>query len=221
MHQVCTGTRDATSASRMANEDRSERLNIVTDDGVRLAVWLDGSPALPPLVLSSSLGTTVQMWQHQIEPLAARFRVIRYDMRGHGSSQVAPGPYTLDRLGRDVVAILDMLGIERTHFAGVSLGGMLGQWLGTHALDRIDRLVLANTSAYMGPRSTWDTRIEQVTTHGMAAIADAVVGRWFTPQFRETNPATVAAYRAMLVATPPEGYVACCAAIRDMDQRDT
>jgi 3-oxoadipate enol-lactonase len=194
---------------------------IVTDDGVRLVVETDGAAALPPLVLSASLGTGARMWSAQIEALASRFRVIRYDTRGHGRSQVAPGPYTLDRLARDVIAILDTLEIERAHFAGVSLGGMVGQWLGTHAPDRIDRLVLANTSAYMPPRSAWDARIEQVTAHGMTAIADAVVERWFTPHFRERNPATVAAYRAMLVATPPAGYVACCAAVRDMDQRDT
>lgn len=200
---------------------RTDQKEIMTDDDVRLVTWLDGAPSAPPLVLASSLGTTAQMWRPQLQALAARFRVIRYDARGHGSSQVPDGPYTIDRLARDVLAIMDGLGVHRVSFAGVSLGGMVGQWLGAHAPDRIERLVLANTSAYMGPAASWDARIEAVTRAGMSAIADGVVDRWFTPALRQREPVLVAELRAMLIATPPAGYVACCAAIRDMDQRST
>jgi 3-oxoadipate enol-lactonase len=198
---------------------RSEQLEIMTDDGVRLSVWLDGSAPRPPLVLASSLGTTAEMWHAQLTALTPRFRVIRYDPRGHGKSQHGKGPYSIERLGRDVVAILDVLGVSRAHFAGVSLGGMVGQWLGCHSAERIERLVLANTSSYMGPPSSWNARIETVTTRGMSAIAGGMIERWFTPEFRVRAPATVDTFRAMLVATSPAGYVASCAAIRDMDQR--
>lgn len=191
---------------------------ILADDA-RLAVYLDGPDGAPAVVLASSLGTTAEMWRPQVAPLATRFRVIRYDMRGHGRSQVPPGPYTIARLGRDVLAILDALGLARAHVAGVSLGGMVGQWLGVHAGARLDRLVLANTSAYMGPPAAWDARIEAIAHGGMAAIADGIVARWFTPRFVASAPATVAALRARLLATPVAGYVACCEAIRDMDQR--
>lgn len=193
----------------------------MTDDAVRLMTWIDGPSTAPSLVLAGSLGTTAQMWRRQLPALAARFRVIRFDLRGHGNSQVAPGPYSIERLGRDVLAILDGLGIRSASFAGISLGGMIGQWLGAHAPERLERLVLANTSAYMGPATIWDARIDAVTRSGMSAIVDTVIERWFTPGFCEHDPATVAELRAMLLATPPDGYAATCAAIRDMDQRST
>lgn len=195
---------------------------IPTDDGSILAISIDGPAHAPAVVLSSSLGTTAEMWRPQLDALASRFRVIRHDTRGHGSSQVprgAAGPTSIERLGRDVVAILDALEIERAHHVGVSLGGMVGQWLAVHAPARIERLVLANTAAYMGPPAAWEARIEAVLSSGMAAIADAVVERWFTPRFRAQRPEVVADLRAMLLATPPQGYTACCAAVRDMDQR--
>ncbi len=206
---------------RMARTHGRDQLEITTDDGACLAVWLDGAPSAPPLVLASSLGTTAEMWRPQVETLGARYRLIRYDTRGHGGSEVTGGPYTIERLGRDVLAIIDALGVRRIGFAGVSLGGMIGLWLATYAADRIDRLVLANTAPYMGPPAGWDARIEAVARGGMSAIANAVVERWFTPAFRKREPMMVAALLAMLLATPPAGYVACCAAIRDMDQRST
>lgn len=210
----------------MSASQRNEQKEIMTDDNVRIVTQLDGAPSSAPLVLASSLGTTAQMWRPQIQALAAQFWVIRRDPRGHGSSQVprgpyTRGPYTIERLGRDVLAILDALGVHRVSFAGISLGGMVGQWLGAHAHDRIERLVLANTSAYMGPAASWDARIEIVSRDGMSAIADGVVERWFTQKFRDRDPEIVDELRAMLIATPPAGYVASCAAIRDMDQRST
>ena len=161
------------------------------------------------------------MWAPQVAVLANRFRVVRYDPRGHGLSDSPAGTYALARLAGDVLDILEAHEISRAHLCGVSMGGMVGQWLGANAPERIDRLVLANTAAYMGPPAGWDERIERVLRDGMSAIADGVVERWFSPAFRERSPATVAEVKDMLLATSPVGYAGCCAAIRDMDQRPT
>lgn len=187
-------------------------------DGCRLAWSSDGDPAAPPLILSNSLGTDRTMWTPQLAALAERFRVIRYDTRGHGASDAPPGGYGLDRLGRDVLELADALGLTRFAFCGLSLGGMTGQWLGVRAGDRLTRLVIANSAPFMGPPSAWDARIATVRNAGMAAIAEAVVERWFTPEFR-ADPANSAAILATLRATDPQGYAGCCAAIRDMDMR--
>lgn len=192
-----------------------------TDDGCGIAYDfrpVDGSPAL---LLSPSLGTTMALFEPQIDALADRYSILRYDPRGHGQSQTPAGGYSIDRLGRDAVALLDHLAIERAHFVGVSLGGMVGQWLGYRAPERLLRLVLANTSAYMGPPAGWAARIAAVSEHGAAALADAVIERWFTPEFRTAHPSRVDHARAMLVRTDPHGYAGCCAAIRDMDLRAT
>lgn len=187
---------------------------------VRLHYRLDGSDRAPVLVLSNSLGTDLDMWEAQIAALTAHWRVLRYDTRGHGQSSVPPGPYMIAQLGRDVAALLDHLGLDRVDFAGVSMGGMTGMWLGVHEPGRIGHLVLANTAARIAPPDLWDARIEKVTAGGMAAISDAVLGRWFTPAFAAREPATIATMKAMMERTPATGYVACCAAIRDMDQRE-
>ena len=187
--------------------------------GTHLHYRFDGDRAAPVVVLSNSLGTTLDMWEPQAAALAGRHCVLRYDTRGHGQSAVPPGPYTIDVLGRDVLALLDHLGIARAAFCGLSLGGMTGMWLGVHAPQRVSRLVLANTSAWMGPPAGMDERIAAVAAGGVAAIAPAVLGRWFTPDFAAREPARVAAVRAMLEGSPAAGYVACCHAIRDMDQR--
>ncbi len=171
------------------------------------------------LLLSNSLGTSMGMWDAQLPAFATRFRVLRYDGRGHGRSGVPGGAYGLDRLGRDVLELLDALGVARVSFCGLSMGGMIGQWLGARAPERLDRMVLANTSAFMGPPSGWDSRIATVLEHGMGAVADAVLERWFTPAFLETGKAAAEAPRRMLLDTSPIGYAGCCAAIRDMDMR--
>lgn len=191
-------------------------------DGASIAWRMDGGGDAPILLLSNSLGTTHTMWDKQIDSFSSRFRVLRYDTRGHGTSEVTPGSYGLDRLGRDAVDLLDALDIKQAHFCGVSLGGMTGQWLGVHAADRLDRLVLANTAPYMGPPLSWQGRIETVLAErsgNMAAIADAVIERWFTPQFLAANPETISTMRANLLACSASGYAGCCAAIRDMDLR--
>ncbi len=188
-------------------------------DGCSLAWQMSGPEDAPVLLLSNSLGTTRAMWQAQIAPFSAHYRVLRYDVRGHGKSEVPAGAYGLDRLGRDAIELLDSLKIERTHFCGVSLGGMTGQWLGVHAPDRIDRLVLANTAAYMGPPSAWQGRISTVLSQGMAPIASAVLERWFTPEYLEAGSIVLDHLRQDLLDCPPAGYAGCCAAIRDMDLR--
>jgi 3-oxoadipate enol-lactonase len=198
-----------------------ERTTVTLGDGCRLAYRFDGPVDAPVLVLSNSLGTTLEMWTPQMAAFAEHFRVLRYDSRGHGGSDVPPGAYSMDRLGRDVVELLDILGLERVHFCGLSKGGMVGQWLGVRAPARIDRLVLANTAAYMGPPSGWQERIDTVLRDGMAAIAGALLMRWFTPEFLRRATDEVAGARTMLLATPPAGYAGCCAAIRDMDLRPT
>jgi 3-oxoadipate enol-lactonase len=179
---------------------------------------IDGRADAPVLVLSNSLGTNLAMWDAQIPALTARLRVLRYDSRGHGASAVTPGPYSIGQLARDVLMLLDGLKIGRAHFCGLSMGGMVGMWLGAHAAQRLDRLVLCNTSPRIGPPEMWKTRIESVRKGGVASIADAVIGRWFSAGFRERSPAEVARMRAMLAATSADGYVAACAAVRDMDQ---
>lgn len=189
-------------------------------DGCGIAWRLDGPPGAPVLLLANSLGTDMGLWEPQ-QALGAAHQLLRYDMRGHGQSAVPHGDYSMDRLGRDVVELLDALGLERVDFCGLSLGGMVGQWLAVREPRRVRRLVLANTSAFMGPPGAWQERIATVRGQGMAAIADAVIERWFTPGYRGAGAERSAPVRRMLLGTAPDGYAACCAAIRDMDLRPT
>lgn len=192
---------------------------LIDADGARLFYRVDGPEDAPVLLLSHSLGTDLAMWDPQAPAFEQRFRLVRYDSRGHGRSDAPPGPYTIERLGRDALTLLDALGVAKAHFCGLSKGGMVGQWLGANAGGRIERLVLSNTSAWIGAPEVWDQRIETVRAQGMAAIVPGVIDRWFTRAFQERAPDAVARIRDMLLATDPEGYVACCAAVRDMDQR--
>lgn len=174
----------------------------------------------PVVVLAHALGATLDMWRPQVEPLCAKFRVLRYDARGHGQSSVPPGPYSIAQLGTDVLRLLDAHGIERAHFCGLSMGGATGLWLGIHAPDRIDRLVLCNTAAWFGPPDAMNARIETVRTQGVAPLVEPTMERWFNAAFRAADPATVQRTREQMRATSPEGYAACCAAIRDLDLRE-
>jgi 3-oxoadipate enol-lactonase len=174
----------------------------------------------PVLVLSNSLGTDFSLWDPQMAELQRRFRILRYDTRGHGNSSAPPGEYTIEQLGRDILNLLDSLGLDRAHFCGLSLGGMIGMWLGIHAPARLNRLVLCNTAARIGTKEGWNARIATVRKDGMKSVAATVIERWFTPGFRESSPEEVAQAQRMLERTSPDGYAACCAAIRDMDQRD-
>lgn len=194
---------------------------MVTGDGCAIAYRFDGPQDAPVLILSNSLGTAMGMWDLQIPAFARHFRVLRYDSRGHGASGVPAGAYSMDRLGRDVIELMDGLGIETAHVCGVSKGGMVGQWLGVRAPERIGKLALCNTAAYMGPPAGWDQRIAAVKAGGMTPMTEPVLERWFTPEFRAGSPDAVAPVRAMLLATDPAGYAGCCAAIRDMDLRPT
>jgi len=186
---------------------------------LRVHYRFDGLADKPVLMLGNSLGTSLEMWEPQVPALSARWRLLRYDARGHGSTGVTPGPYTIPQLGGDAIAMADRLGVERFAFCGLSMGGMIGQWLGVHAGARISALVLCNTAALIGPPEVWNTRIARVRAGGMAAITDAVIARWFTPEFIARSPDPVARLKAQLLATPPDGYVACCEAVREMDQR--
>jgi len=186
---------------------------------VTLNYRIDGNASAPPLLLSNSLGTSLEMWEPQMAALAARFRVIRYDSRGHGGSSVTPGPYTIEQVATDALGLLDALDVPRAHFCGLSMGGMVGMWLGIHAPKRIDRLVLANTAAKIGTAELWNARIDAVRTGGMASIAPAVLARFFSSQLLEAPTPIVMRMRATFDQLSPEGYAASCAAVRDMDQR--
>ncbi len=175
----------------------------------------------PALLLSNSLGTNFSMWDSQMPQMEQRFRILRYDTRGHGRSSVTPGDYTIEQLGRDALGLLDALGMERVNFCGLSMGGMIGIWLGVNAPERLQRLVLCNTAARIGTKEMWNARIATVRKDGMTSVAAAVIERWFTPDFRVAYPKKVAQAQQMLENSPPEGYAASCAAIRDMDQCDT
>ncbi len=193
---------------------------INADDGCPLNVVVEGRDDGPTLMLSNSLGCTMAMWRPQMDALTRLFRVIRYDRRGHGKSGVPPGPYSMDRFGRDVIAILDGLNIAKTHWCGLSMGGMVGQWLGARAPDRFDRMVLSNTSCYYPDPTNWDNRITAVKQGGIASVADTIISGWLTADFRAREPQITAQLKEMLVASPQQGYLACCEALRTLDQRD-
>ena len=169
------------------------------------------------MLLSNSLGATLEMWAPQLASLLSRFRVIRYDTRGHGRSDVPPGPYTIGQLGRDAVAVLDAADVTRAHVCGLSLGGVTAMWIGVNAASRVDSLVLAATAARIGSVDSWNTRIAQVQAGGTQSIVDTVLSRWFTDEFRRTQSSVVATYRDMLTSTASAGYSGCCAALRDTD----
>lgn len=190
-------------------------------EGEPFHVRIDGPQDAPVLVLSNSLSSDLTMWDAQVETWAKRFRVVRYDQRGHGESVVGQGPYAMSQLAGDALAIMDTLGIAKAHWCGLSMGGMVGMWILTHAPERIDRAVLANTAAHMGPPELWDGRIRTAQQGGMAALVDATIERWFTGRFIAQAPQTIARVRRMILDTPSAGYIGSCSAIRDMDQRET
>jgi 3-oxoadipate enol-lactonase len=192
---------------------------MIDADGCLLHVSVEGRDGGPTLMLSNSLGTTMQMWEPQMAALTKLFRVIRYDRRGHGKSGVPPGAYSMERFGRDVLAILDDLNIDKVHWCGLSMGGMIGQWLGANAPQRFEKLILCNTSCYYPDPTNWHNRIKAVQQGGLAAVADAVIAGWLTEDFREHQPQITANMKAMLLATPAAGYIACCEALSTLDQR--
>lgn len=186
---------------------------------VRLHYRLEGPPDAPVVVLSSSLGTDLGMWDGVAQVLAGSLRVLRYDTRGHGGSATPPGPWSIADLAGDVVALLDALEIPTASFCGLSLGGMTGMWLATHHPQRLERLVLCCTSAQLGPAQAWRDRAAAVRAGGMRAVAEPVVARWFTEGFPAAHRGELDRVRVMLLSSDPEGYARCCEAIAEMDQR--
>jgi 3-oxoadipate enol-lactonase len=186
-------------------------------NGIAIYYRFDGPEDGPVLMLSNSLGTRLEMWDPQVRALAARYRVLRYDSRGHGRTAVPDGPYSIHLLAEDAIALLDSLSIERAHFGGLSKGGMIGQMLGTEHGDRISSLTLCATACRLGPKELWNERIGTVIEKGMPALAEGILERWLTRDYRERATAEVEQIRKMILDTPAKGYAACCAAIRDMD----
>jgi 3-oxoadipate enol-lactonase len=183
---------------------------------------LDGPSDAPVLLLSNSLGTDLQMWDSQIPAFTEHFRVLRYDTRGHGQSLVTEGVYSIEQNGRDVLALLDALALSKVLFCGLSMGGLIGQWLALNAPERFERLVLCNTAAKIGNPEVWNPRIETVLRDGpaaMQALREASIGRWFTPAFAQAQAQQVEAVVNSLAQTSPQGYAANCAAVRDADFR--
>jgi 3-oxoadipate enol-lactonase len=181
---------------------------------------LEGPAGKPVLVLSNSLGTDFSMWDPQIPEFAKPLRVLRFDTRGHGKSSVTPGPYSIEQLAKDALALADSLKLDRFHFCGLSMGGMIGMWLAANAAKRLNKLALASTAAKIGTVETWNTRIDSVRKNGMKPVAAAAIERWFTPAFRAKNLSVVGNIQRILDATNPEGYISCCAAVRDFDFRE-
>jgi len=188
-------------------------------EGIRLHYQISGDSSLPVLVFSNSLGANLSMWEPQLAALDPHFRILRYDHRGHGQSSAPAGPYTIENLGRDVLHLLDAHQIERASFCGISMGGVIGQWLGIQAPDRLHKLILANTAAKIGVPEVWNARIELVLREGLDPVIPGTLERWFTPAFHASHPDAIQATAAMLRAASVPAYAACCAALRDADFR--
>jgi 3-oxoadipate enol-lactonase len=185
----------------------------------RLHYQLSGAPEGEILVFSNSLGSNLHMWDKLLPWFEKSYRVLRYDTRGHGQSSVPPGPYTIAQLGGDVVHLIDHLGLDHVNVCGLSLGGMVAMWLGTHAPQRVRRLVLANTGARIGTPQMWDERVATVQSSGMASLATTGLHRWFTPGYREHHPDEMEIIRSMIGQTNAQGYASCCGVLRDTDLR--
>src|SRR6201984_3756755 len=179
---------------------------MIQSDGAKLNAQVEGPERAPVLMLCNSLGTDLHMWDDQVEAITERFRLVRYDRRGHGKSEAPKGPYNMEMLGRDALAVMDGMGVQKVNWCGLSMGGMVGMWLGANAAHRVDKLILSNTSAHFPDPAPWDTRIKMVRDVGLAGMVDANMERWFTKDFRERAPQTIAKMREMFVATDIEGY---------------
>jgi 3-oxoadipate enol-lactonase/4-carboxymuconolactone decarboxylase len=192
-------------------------LPFATVDNIRLFYRLEGNTDCPLLVLSHSIGTDLGMWAPQVEDVLPHFQVLRYDTRGHGASDAPKGEYSVERLGRDLIGLLDALNISKFAFCGLSMGGAVGQWLALNAPERMSGLVLANTSPQFGPRTNWESRMRTVSEKGMAGIAEIVMPRFFSSETLARGDVHVNAVKSVLLGTNPVGYFGCCAALRDFD----
>jgi 3-oxoadipate enol-lactonase len=193
---------------------------ITASDGCALHYRFDGDSGQPILLFSNSLGSTIDMWDPQVPALTQHFRVLRYDNRGHGASDMPAGPYTMERIARDAKELIEGLEIGPVAFCGLSLGGMVGMWLGASAPQLLTRAVLANTSSYFGQPDLWNQRLALIENEGMRAAAEGIVQRWLTNDFMQNDPATTAKMLAMVAGVAPTGYMAAAVAVRDMDLRD-
>lgn len=206
----------------MTTASDNPALHFTAGDGTRIAYRWDGPQDAPALVLANSIATTLHMWDGAIPALSAHYRVLRYDYRGHGESDAPAGDYSLDRLGHDVLELLDALGVPCAHFLGLSLGGFVGQWLAIHAPERIDRLILSNTASKLGEAAYFNERIAELrSAPDMAASARGFLANWFPARMLESPDAVVEAFRAMVETTPPQGLAGSFAAVRDADLRRT
>lgn len=186
----------------------------------RIHYSLEGQSSRPALILSNSLGADFSMWDSQIPEFSRSFCVLRSDTRGHGKSSVTPGPYSIEQLAKDVLALADSLQCERFHFCGLSMGGQIGMWLAANAPQRLNKVVLCSTAAKIGTPETWNARIATVLKEGMKDVAAAAIERWLTASFRSKNPSVVGKIHKILEATSPEGYASCCSGLRDFDFRE-
>jgi 3-oxoadipate enol-lactonase len=191
----------------------------IAANGLTVNYDLRGPIGAPVVMFANSLGTSLAAWDPQVAALAQRYRILRYDMRGHGLTDCPQGPYAIDQLAEDAAALLEALQFERVHLCGLSVGGMVAQRLAVRAPKRIASLTLCDTASVIGPPKIWDDRVIAIRAGGMTSIVDGVLARWFTEGFRKANPVTVRGYANMLTRTPVEGYAGCCLAIRDADLR--
>jgi 3-oxoadipate enol-lactonase / 4-carboxymuconolactone decarboxylase len=192
-------------------------LPFATIDNARMFYRLEGNVGRPVLVLAHSIGTDLALWELQVNDLLPHFQILRYDVRGHGASDSPPGEYSVEMLGKDLIALTDALGIPKFAFCGLSLGGAIGQWVAAHVPERITHLVLANTSPQFVPRSNWESRIASVRQGGMAAIVDVVMQRFFSAETLAQKNPHAASIRSIFLGTSIAGYTGCCAALRDVD----
>jgi 3-oxoadipate enol-lactonase len=194
----------------------------VRANGIRMKYRLEGSASAPVITLSHALATNLAMWHPQMEILSSRYRVLRYDCRGHGGTDVPKGPYTLEQMAEDVADLLKVLGIERTHFMGISMGGMIGQVLALNHSECLGALILCDTSSRIPPedKPIWEKRILTAQTKGLETLVEPTIEQWFSPRFRSSRPGIVHRMRFMIRATPPRGYIGCCHAIMGLNITD-
>jgi 3-oxoadipate enol-lactonase len=192
---------------------------IATISGVALHYELDGDPRAPVVMLSNALGATLNMWEPQLAVLSTRYRVLRYDCRGHGQSAIVPGPCSIGELGNDAIGLLDHLGIAQVDLCGLSMGGLIAMWMATQHRARIRRLILCNTGAKVGTPEIWNARLDALAAQGVAGLTPAVLERWFTAGFSARAPHVIDRFRAMLLAADVQGYASCMCALRDADLR--
>jgi 3-oxoadipate enol-lactonase len=190
----------------------------VNVNGVDIAYRFDGPENGRVLLVANSLMANGSMWDWNVPAFADRYRILRYDKRGHGRSSVVPGPYSIAQLADDAAGLLDALQIEKAHFMGLSIGGMIGQQLGARYPERVYSLALCNTASEMPPRSLWEDRFQTARTQGLAGLVDGTISRWFTAPFIERAPHDIEKVRQMILGTNVDGYIACGSAVRDMAQ---